>query len=153
MKIEKVTKGPFTVIGREGSTEDGPGFIRKLWADANAHFGEIAGMAKRDADGNFAGFWGAMTDFTRSFMPWDDFNRGLYLAGAECEDGSEAPEGWTKWIVPGYEYLMAENDGEDAFRDMLRYMEEHGIPLSGAVHDFTCPKTGKNYMMFPVRKL
>ncbi len=153
MKIEKVTKGPFTVIGREGSTEDGPGFIRKLWADADAHFGEIAGMVKRDADGDLAGLWGAMSDFTRSFMPWDDFNRGLYLAGAECEDGSEAPEGWTKWIVPGYEYLMAENDSEDAFRDMLRYMEEHGIPLSGAVHDFTCPKTGKNYMMFPVRKL
>ncbi len=25
--------------------------------------------------------------------------------------------------------------------------------LAGAVHDFTDPKTGKNYMFFPIRKL
>lgn len=38
----KVTKKAFTVIGKEGSTLDGEGFIQKLWKDANDHFGEIA---------------------------------------------------------------------------------------------------------------
>ena len=36
MKIERCTKPAFVVIGKEGSTLDGPGFIQKLWADANA---------------------------------------------------------------------------------------------------------------------
>ena len=30
MNIEKVTKGSFTVIGKEGSTLDGEGFIQRL---------------------------------------------------------------------------------------------------------------------------
>ena len=83
MKIEKVSKDSFVVIGKEGSTRDGDGFIRRLWQDANSHFDEIADLAKRDGSGNLIGIWGAMTDFSRSFKPWDDFNRGLYLAGAE----------------------------------------------------------------------
>ena len=29
MKIEKITKKSFTVIGKEGSTRDGRGFIQK----------------------------------------------------------------------------------------------------------------------------
>ena len=32
-------------------------------------------------------------------------------------------------------------------------MEEEHISLAGAVHDFTSPTTGKNYMFFPIRKL
>ena len=39
------------------------------------------------------------------------------------------------------------------FSDMIAYMKENDIPLVGAVHDFTCPKTRKNYMLFPIRKL
>lgn len=35
----------------------------------------------------------------------------------------------------------------------LRYLEENGIALVGAVQDYTCPGTGKSYMLFPVRKL
>ena len=99
------------------------------------------------------GFWGAMTDFSRSFKPWEDFCRGLYLAGAECSGGTKAPEGWTKWTVPGFEYLRVQCDGSDTFARMMGYLDENGIALAGAVHDFTCPETGRNYMFFPVRKL
>ena len=38
MKIEKQMKASFSVIGKEGSTLDGQGFIQKLWEDANSHF-------------------------------------------------------------------------------------------------------------------
>ncbi len=153
MKIEKVRKGSFAVIGKEGSTSDGDGFIQKLWEDANSHFNQISHLTKKDENGNLAGVWGAMSDFTHSFMPWEDFKSGLYLAGAECIDEAQAPDGWVKWVIPGYEYLRVENDGKDTFSEMLRYMEDNSVSLVGAVHDFTCPQTGKNYMFFPIKKI
>ncbi len=152
MKLQRCEKKPFTVIGKEGSTSEGEGFIQKLWNDANSRFEEVRPLAKKDEDGQLVGIWGAMSDFSRSFAPWEDFCRGLYLAGVECNDDAEAPEGWTKWIIPGYEYIYVEQEKEDTFSRTLQYLEENGISLAGAVHDFTCPRTGKNYMFFPVRK-
>ena len=152
MKIEKCTKKPFTVIGKEGSTLDGDGFIQKLWEDANAHFHEVEGLAKRDENGNIAGFWGAMSDLSHSFRPWEDnFSKGLYLAGVECADDAEAPVGWVKWRIPGYEYIYVENEGEHVFADVIDYMKQEQIPLAGAVHDFISPITGKNYIFIPIR--
>lgn len=88
------------------------------------------------------------------FSPWEDnFSRGLYLAGAECNDDAQAPDGWTKWVIPAYEYLYVECDGMDTFPKMIQYMKDNDISLAGAVHDFTCPQSGKNYMFFPIRKL
>lgn len=153
MKIGKFVKESFAVIGKEGSTAEGDGFIQKLWDDANSHFEQVAHLAKKDDNGNLVGVWGAMSDLTRSFMPWEDFNKGLYLPGVECIDGAQAPEGWKKWIIPGYEYLCSECDSNNTFAETLNYMKEQDIPLVGAVHDFTCPKTGKQYMFFPIRKM
>ena len=153
MKIQKCTKESFVVIGKEGSTSDGAGFIQGLWNDANSHFGEVQHLAKKDENGNIIGIWGAMTDFSRAFNPWEDFSKGLYLAGVECSDDTEAPDGWTKWIIPGYEYICVERENEDTFSKAIKYLEENALSLVGAVHDFTCPQTGKNYIFFPIRKL
>ena len=154
MKIKTCIKDPFSVIGKEGSTDNGQGFIKMLWADANGHFEEIEQLAKRDENGNLVGIWGLMSDCSRSFLPWEDnFSRGLYLAGVECSDDAGAPDGWTKWTVPGFEYLQAECDRPTVFREMPDYLKKENIPLAGAVHDFTCPQTGRNYMLFPIRKL
>jgi len=154
MKVETCVKESFTIIGKEGCTEQGTDFIAKLWQDANAHFEEVEHLAKRDENGKLGGFWGAMSDMSRNFLPWEEnFSKGRYLAGIECEDSAEAPEGWTKWVVPGFVYLYAECEGTDTFSKMLQYMDERDITLAGAVHDFTCPQTGKNYMFFPIRKL
>ena len=154
MKIEKQMKASFSVIGKEGSTLDGQGFIQKLWEDANSHFNEVLSLAKTDDNGNLVGIWGAMSDCTHSFNPWEDnFSKGLYLAGVECVDDAEAPEGWTKWTIPGYEYICAECENENTFSEVLDYMGTNNIPLVGAVHDFTCPATEKNYMFFPIRTI
>ena len=151
MKIEKCVKPSFSVIGKEGSTSDGQGFIQQLWEDANSHFSEVQPLAKKDENGNLVGVWGAMSDYSRSFKPWEDnFSKGLYLAGVECVDGATVPDGWTKWTIPGYEYLCAEVESESTFSDVLEYMNANGILLVGAVHDFTCPTSGKNYMYFPI---
>ncbi|MDE6454400.1 MAG: GyrI-like domain-containing protein [Dysosmobacter sp.] len=146
-------KESFAVIGKEGSSLDGDGFIQRLWADADSHFEEVRHLAKRDKDGNIIGIWGAMSDFSRSFNPWEDFSKGLYLAGVECCDGAEAPGGWTKWTIPGYEYICVECENADTFSRTIKYLKDKAIPLAGAVHDFTFPRTGKRYMLFPIRKL
>ena len=152
MKIDKYTKASFVVIGKEGTTSDGQGFIQKLWADANSHFSEVQSLAKIDENGNLAGIWGAMSDCSHLYKPWEDhFSKGLYLAGVECVDGAEAPDGWTKWVIPGFEYLRAEVESEHTFSEVLDYMNANNIPLAGAVHDFTRPSTGKNYMLFPIK--
>ena len=154
MKIERRMKVSFSVIGKEGSTLDGQGFIQKLWENANAHFSEVQTLAKKDENGNLVGIWGAMSDYTHSFKQWEEnFSKGLYLAGIECNDDAQVPEGWTKWTIPSYEYLCVEVEGESTFSDMLEYMNVNNIALVGAVHDFCCPSSGKNYMYFPIRTI
>ena len=154
MKIEKCTKEAFVVIGKEGSTKECEGFIQKLWDDANSNFNEVAHLAKKDDNGNLMGIWGVMSDFSRSFNPWENnFSQGLYLAGVECNNDVEAPNGWSKWVVPGYEYLYVENESKDTFSNVIKYLQENNISLVGAAHDFNCPETGKGYIFFPIQKL
>lgn len=154
MNMESLIKPAFSVIGKEGLTADGPGFVQRLWAEADTHFDEVAHLAKRDENGIPVGFWGAMTDCSRSFRPWEDgFSRGLYLAGVECDGCADAPDGWSKWTIPGFEYLRAECTSPTLFRDMLAYLDEQDLTLAGAVQDFTDPATGTNYMLFPIRRL
>lgn len=154
MTINKCIKESFSVIGKEGSTNDGKDFISKLWEDANSHFHEIEHLAKKDIDGNIAGIWGNMSDFSHSYLPWEDgFTKGLYLAGVECVENAIAPDGWTKWTIPGYEYIYVENENKNTFPNVISYLSDYNIPLVGAVHDFNCPVTGKGYMYFPVKIL
>ena len=154
MNVELISKSAFSVIGREGSTADGEGFVQQLWAEANAHFDEVAPLVKRDENGGSVGFWGAMTDFSRSFRPWEkDFSQGLYLAGVECNDDAQPPEGWVRWDIPAFSYLRAECTSPTLFSDMLAYLDAQNLKLAGAVQDFADPKTGKNYMYFPIRTM
>ena len=150
--MERIIKPAFAVIGMEGSTEDGPGFIQALWEKANSRFGEVAHLAKTNPDGSLCGVWGAMSDMSRSFRPWeDDFTRGLYLAGVEVVDNAQPPEDWVRWNIPGFEYIRVENNAPDIFPRPLQALAERGLSLAGAVHDFTDPSTGKAYMLFPIR--
>ncbi|MBQ8555405.1 MAG: GyrI-like domain-containing protein [Clostridia bacterium] len=152
--MERWLKPAFTLIGMEGSTADGPGFIQRLWESANSRFGEVAHLAKKDENGCPVGVWGAMSDFTRSFRPWENgFTQGLYLAGVECGEDARPPEGWTRWDMPGFVYIRVENDAPDVFPRTLEQLAKQGLPLAGAVHDLTDPTTGKNYMCFPIQRL
>lgn len=152
--MERIIKPAFAVIGMEGSTADGHGFIPALWETANSRFGEVAALAKTNEDGSLCGVWGAMTDMSRSFRPWEEgFTRGLYLAGVEVRDDAQPPQGWVRWDIPGFEYIRVENNAPDVFPRTLKMIAAEGLTLAGAVHDFTDPATGKSYMCFPVRKL
>ena len=152
--IEVIQKDAFCVIGKPGSTRDGADFLRKLWQEANSHFGEVEHLAKRDEAGNLVGIWGIMTDFSFAFQPWeDDFSKGLYLAGIEAEADAMPPEGWEKWNVPGFVYWKVKAEDSETFRDTLSSIREQGKSLAGAVQDFTDPATGVNFMLFPVARL
>ncbi|MCQ2431898.1 MAG: GyrI-like domain-containing protein [Clostridia bacterium] len=144
----------FSVIGKLGSTEDGEDFIPALWADANAHFGEIAHLAAKNEDGSLLGCFGAMSDFSLSFLPWEDgFSRGLYLAGVACIPDAVPPDGWVKWTLPGFRYACVKiTEGVD-FRTALQAVLDAGYSLCGAVQDFTDPASGENDMYFPIARL
>ena len=152
--MERWVKPGFPVIGLEGSTEDGAGFVERLWQEANGRFAEVAALAATGEDGQLAGVWGAMTDPSRHFLPWtEDFTRGLYLAGVECRADAVPPPGWTRWEIPGFEYIRVKADGSEIFRRTLESLATQGLALAGAVQDFTDPATGQAYMCFPVGKL
>ena len=152
--MERIIKPAFAVIGMEGSTADGPGFIPALWEKANSRFPEVAALAKTNEAGSLCGVWGVMSDLSRSFRPWEeDFTRGLYLAGVEVRDDAQPPEGWVRWDIPGFEHIRVERDNQFCFSRGLAYLREAGLSLVGAVHDFTDPAMGTGYMLFPIRKL
>ena len=154
MNIKRCMKKSFSVIGKEGSTKDGSDFIKRLWEDANSNFNEVKDIAKKDEDGNILGIWGAMSDFSRSFKVWENgFSEGLYLAGIEVESDAKAPLGWVKWTIPSYNYIYVKRDGLDTFSKVIEYLNKNNIKLAGAVHDFTCPMDGKEYIFFPIEKL
>jgi predicted transcriptional regulator YdeE len=154
MEIKKCIKETFSVIGKEGSTENGDGFIMRLWEDANANFNEIASLGKKDDHGNLLGIWGVMSDLSRSFNPWEDnFTKGLYLAGIEVVDDAQPKQGWTKWTIPSYEYIYVKNEDKDTFTQVMKYLSDNNIKLVGAVHDYICPEDGQGYMFFPIRTL
>lgn len=154
MEFNKCKMESFCVIGKEGSTLDGVDFIKKLWQQANGAFGEVAQLATKDESGNLLGIWGLMSDFSRSFLPWQkNFSEGLYLAGIQCNNDAVAPSGWVKWQVPSFEYIYTENNCPAAFRQGIEYLKSKNLSLAGAVQEFSCPQTKKDYLFFPITKL
>ena len=143
------------VIGKEGLCTKEKNIVQNLWQQANSNFSDIAELGKKNADGSFVGFWGAMSDETMYFIPWaDDFSRGLYLAGVEADEDTAVPDGWVKWIMPARKYLVTEVQLEN-YGEIFEYVinsliPDLGMKLAGAACDFTEPATGQNKLFFPV---
>ena len=152
MKTTKISLPEITVVGKCGSAADGKDFVTDLWTDLNKNFSEIAYLAKWNDSGSLKGLWGAMSDENLSFEKWDDIKKGLYLAGVEAVDDAVPPEGWTKWVIPSFEYIKAEVESAQTFKDVVGYLIANKISLVGAVQNFTDPETNVNYMMFTVKR-
>ena len=155
MKYEIIDLPKIEIIGKEGFCTREKNRVQELWRQANSNFGEIAELGMKNPDGSFVGFWGAMSDETRSFLSWtEDFSRGLYLAGIEAYEDTPVPAGWVKWVMPARTYLVTEVTPEsygETFRAVIgRLLPELGLKLAGAVCDFTEPATGQNKLFFPV---
>ena len=154
-KYEIIDLPKIAIIGREGLCTKEKNTVQELWQQANANFSDVADIGMKNADGSYTGFWGAMSDETRSFMPWtDNFTRGLYLAGVEVYEDTAAPAGWVKWVMPARKYLVTEVTPEsygETFGTVLnKLIPELGMKLAGAACDFTEPATGQNKLFFPI---
>ena len=137
----------FAVIGMEGSTQEGEGFVARLWTKANARFDEIAPLISGTPR-----LWGLMTGPNRDFMPWEDgFSRGLYLAGVEAPLDAQPPEGWAKWISPAYEYAVCPMDSPDSFAQALADLAKEGLSLAGAAYDHNAD--GQSLVYLPISRL
>jgi predicted transcriptional regulator YdeE len=155
MDVRIVSKEAFTVIGKMGQGPAGMGqqWIKPLWAAADAGFSEIVPLAKLDEQGKVLGLWGAMSDVDETFAPWGA--EGKYLASTEAKDDAEAPEGWTKWVIPAAKYAVVcctlETYGEPFGFMMSKYLPENGCTLAGAVHEFY-PEPGGDQvcLYFPI---
>jgi len=104
MKTEKCVKQAFTVIGKEGSTSDGEGFIHKLWESANSHFDEIQQLAKKDESGKdiYGDFWPKWMDLENSiyrpvFIKFIPFICGIICRVLDCF--VDAPVVWLRKTV------------------------------------------------------
>jgi len=154
MEIEIVELEEISVIGKEGFCTKQKNIVQDLWQEANANFADVKDIGKKNSDGTYVGFWGAMSDETRSFLPWtEQFSKGYYLAGVQSDIDVSAPDGWTKWIIPARRYLCVEvsDNYHEVFTKVIKeVLPEKGLTLAGAVCDFTDPKTGKNKLFFPI---
>ena len=154
MDVKVIDLPTITVIGKEGLCTAEKNIVQQLWQEANCHFNEVAALGLKNPDGTYVGFWGAMSDESRSFRPWThQFTRGLYLAGIEAYAGAIAPEGWAKWVMPARKYIVVDVEpsryGEIFEEAINNAISEKGMKLAGAVCDYTDPVTGKNKLFFP----
>jgi hypothetical protein len=152
-KYQLVKKDGFSVIGKEGSSQEGAGFVERQWNEAENHLKEILPVVRyRSGDPIF---WGLMSDFSHSLQPWEkDFTEGLYLAGFELLDPKLIPpEGWAKWDVPAMNYLVIEvgDSYPDSFKEGLALLTSLGYVLSAAVFDHA--ERGKTYLYYPIESL
>ncbi len=157
MKIETVTKETLTLIGRSKFVQGGSG-VKDIWEDANCHFDEVFGIAKKNSEGKLVGVWGAMSDSSMNFNPWEkNFSEGYYLAGVECEKETAIPQGWTKWTLPGFRYLSVkvEKNYQLVMQQVLSdYMPQHQLKLVGAIQEFYAPtENGQLYLYFPFERV
>ena len=155
MNYEIIDLPQIAIIGKEGLCTKEKNVVQDLWQQANSNFSEIAELGMKNADGSYVGFWGAMSDEKRFFLPWtEDFSRGLYLAGLEVHEDTPVPAGWVKWVMPARKYLVTEVTPDsygEIFRSVMNSLvPELGMKLAGAVCDFTEPATGQNKLFFPV---
>lgn len=158
MEIEIIDLPVITIIGKEGLCTTENNVVQQLWQEANSNFNEVATLGVKNPDGTYVGFWGAMSDESKSFRPWThQFTRGLYLAGIETYADAIAPEGWTKWAIPARKYIVVDvepNRYTEIFDEVINnIISEKGMKLVGAVCDYTEPATGKNKLFFPVEFL
>lgn len=159
MDVKIVEKPAFAVMGREGRGDGARGgqWIPPLWRDMQLHMSELAPLVRHDESGKPSGIWGAMSDCTRRFLPWD--GEGLYLAGCETDENAVAPEGWAKWVIPAFRYLTVpctpQSYGSVFQQILFRYMPEHGYTLAGAVQEYYDPQDSEGQMRlyFPIERL
>ena len=154
MEFKTLVKEPFCVIGKEIFTWDGDGLIGKVWEVVDREFSNIEDIILKDEQGRPLAKWGAMSSKKRDFSMWEENgSSGLYLAGYEAPLDAEPPKGWTKWIVPGFEFRLGKIEGEGYFYRAFEELTNQGLPPVAATENWFDPDTDDAYFAFPVKRL
>jgi predicted transcriptional regulator YdeE len=152
MQTKRVYKDTFAIIGKagEGSAANAGAWIAPLWQDANAHFGEIAALIRRNENGAPL-LWGGMNDVSESNKIWGE--RGKYIAGCEADLTAQPPVGWQKWIIPAQTYLVAECTQDTYGEVFSAVLSDPDINIIATVHE-CYPQTKPDVMelWFPVEE-
>nr|WP_254639705.1 GyrI-like domain-containing protein [Cohnella sp. GbtcB17] len=109
----------------EGLSSESSNWIPPLWQEANSNFIEISTLAKKNANGNIVGIWGAMSDFSGKFERWKE--GGKYLAGCEVADDAIPPDGWTKWTLPAFKFVVSKCT-QKSYKDTLKKILSEYLP-------------------------
>src|SRR5574344_703251 len=157
MKFRLIHKSAFQVIGKEGSTDEGEGFIKKLYLDLEKHFTDIEPFVKK-VKGKVEGQYGLMSDFAYKFKPWEEnFTKGLYLAGPVLSSKGldHDIKGFKVWSVKEQDYFEVELEKDDNYQEVFNHFVYYQIPfemktLSGAAFDYYSFSKQKQYILFPV---
>lgn len=157
IEVQECTFEPFCVIGLVAEADKTNG----LWTKMNKLGEELMPLARRDDDGDIMGAWGLTTEDTLSFrLPKKDDPHLLYMAGLEVEDTAHPPKGFTKWIVPGSDYIYAlvEKSKRETLNALLQYAEAKDIEIIGYPQEFMPPMAngtpsaqGTMYLFLPVK--
>ncbi len=141
IEVKECTFEPFCVIGLVGEAGKGSG---ALWTKMNKSGKQLMPLARRDDDGDIMGAWGLTTEDTLSFrLPKKDDPHLLYMAGLEVEDTAHPPVGFTKWIVPGSDYIygLVQNSKKETLDALLQYAEAKDLEIIGYPQEFMPPQT------------
>jgi len=139
MDFEKVKKESFAVIGKEGPVS-GNDYEEELWDMVRDGFMEVWPLNKGGAQ--------------QSTNMWSlhSADGKLFLAGIEVEDDSVAPEGWTKWVVPAYEYIQVKNQ-IGAEESAKTWLSGNNLELVGPVLRVSNLMDMTDTLCFPVKKI
>ncbi len=154
-EIKECTMEPFAVIGLVKTDSGLYDTNAALWQELNQRGGEIRSLARLDEDGEPMGAWGLLNNDRLSFrLTKDPKAKILYMAGLEVEDTARAPKGFTKWIVPGGDYLYApvEESKLSTLGRILAYAKDNDWEPNGYPYDFMPPGSREMYVFFPVQK-
>lgn len=155
------SRDAFFVIGKlgRGAAANRNEWLPPLWREASGKAKDIAAEISLTPEGSPYGIWAIMSDMDEKFAPWHPRDGGKYLAGFEANNGNPAPQGWTKWQVPGYRYVVARfpiGEYDKVFALTLNsYIPSIGKQLVGAVHErYPDPGDPKQIeLYFPIEKL
>ena len=101
------------------------------------------------------GAWGLMNDESLSFLPPDErkSKKVVYLAGIETAVDAKPPKGYTKWVVPAFDYVYAPVVGQKTavIQEVMAYLDAHDLTFAACPFDFMPPGGGNMYLFFPVK--
>ena len=114
MGIEEITLPAIDIVGHyaQGRVDSYKHWTSKVWQACVEDFLSVSRIIKRNGM-NVAGVWGLRRNKLTEWTTWGQ-DLGAYMVGFELKEPiNEIPEGWIRWQVPSYKYIVAKTSKEN----------------------------------------